>query len=170
MESIEVFNMRLSKKYTITLGLIGFLVAIIVCFITIKRILPLAWNMHNKINRGLFSDLTLEGYDPVAYFSMKKAIKGKNEYSYYYKDVNWNFSSEENLKLFIDSSEKYLPQFGGYCCYAVSKGFTAEINPEAFSIIDGKLYMFNDNDFKIKWNEDQKENLKKNRSNWSNSK
>ncbi|MEO8149491.1 MAG: YHS domain-containing (seleno)protein [Bacteroidia bacterium] len=148
------------------LAIIVVLVVIVFTFTTYKHIRPIAWNIHNKINQGVFSDKAIEGYDPVAYFTQQKAIKGEETNSYKWDDATWYFSSAENMNLFKASPEKYAPQFGGYCSYAVSTGFTAKIDPEAFQIIDEKLYLYNDQSFKTKWNENPKENLEKDATNW----
>ncbi len=152
------------------IAIITVLVVIIFSFTTYKHIRPISWNMHNKINQGVFSDIAIEGYDPVAYFTQQKAVKGEEANAYKWNDATWYFSSAENMKLFKENPEKYAPQFGGYCSYAVSTGFTAKIDPEAFNIIDGKLYLYNDQNFKTKWEENQKENLEKDIKNWSKTK
>ena len=83
----------------------------------------------------------IRGYDPVAYFTENKAVKGNKEFSYEYKGANWIFSSQENLDTFTLAPEKYAPQYGGYCAYAVSNGSTASSKPEFFTIHEGKLYL-----------------------------
>lgn len=82
------------------------------------------------------------GYDVVAYFS-NKAIKGKKKYRTTYDGVTFRFSSPENLAAFQKAPEKYVPQYGGYCAYAIGvKGEKVSINPKTFEIRDGKLYLF----------------------------
>ena len=97
-------------------------------------------------------------------------MKGEESNSYKWNDATWYFSSSENMNLFKDSPEKYAPQFGGYCSFAVSTGFTAKIDPEAFNVIDGKLYLYNDQTFKSKWEENPKENMEKDIKNWDKTK
>ena len=83
-----------------------------------------------------------EGYDVVAYFN-NQAIEGKKEFATTYDDVNFKFSSEKNRKLFINNPEKYIPQYGGYCAYAVAvNAKKVDVDPETFEIRDGKLYLF----------------------------
>lgn len=82
------------------------------------------------------------GYDIVAYFN-SKAIEGKKEFTYSYKNVKYKFSTKENLELFTKNPVKFLPEYGGYCAYAIGKkGRKVSINPETFEIRDGKLYLF----------------------------
>lgn len=82
------------------------------------------------------------GYDVVSYFN-NKAEKGKNEFSTTYDNVKFRFSSKENLKTFKENPRKYIPQYGGYCAYAIGKtGEKVSINPKTFEIRDNKLYLF----------------------------
>lgn len=82
------------------------------------------------------------GYDVVAYFD-GKAINGSKEYSTEYDGVSFKFSSQENKDKFTQDPSQYIPQYGGYCAFAVAKsGRKISINPETFEIRDGKLYLF----------------------------
>ena len=83
-----------------------------------------------------------EGYDIVAYFE-NKALEGNKKFKATYDGVDLLFSSEENLKKFNDHPEKFLPQYGGYCAYAIAENSKkVKIDPETFEIRDGKLYLF----------------------------
>lgn len=83
-----------------------------------------------------------EGYDVVAYFD-NSAIEGDKKFSTNYDDVNYKFSTRENLKTFITNPKKFIPQYGVYCAYALAdKGKKVGINPETFLVADGKLYLF----------------------------
>ena len=83
-----------------------------------------------------------EGYDVVSYFD-NTAIKGDIKFSLTHDNVKYKFSSQENLERFKSNPEKYIPQYGGYCAYAVAtKGKKVSINPKAFEIRDGALYLF----------------------------
>ncbi|NVK53209.1 MAG: hypothetical protein HWD85_09760 [Flavobacteriaceae bacterium] len=82
------------------------------------------------------------GYDVVAYFS-NKAIKGNKKFTTNFNGVKFKFSNKANLEKFKKSPKKYIPQYGGYCAYAIGKnGEKVAINPKAFEIRDGKLYLF----------------------------
>jgi YHS domain-containing protein len=84
----------------------------------------------------------VDGYDVVAYFD-NQAIKGNKEYISEFDGVTYKFSSEKNLEAFNKNPEKYLPEYGGYCAYAIAvKSEKVSINPKTFDIIDGKLYLF----------------------------
>ena len=83
-----------------------------------------------------------EGYDVVSYFE-NTAIEGKKEFKTTYDGATYKFSSEDNLNTFLNNPKKYIPQYGGYCAYAMAeKAKTVKINPETFEIRDGKLYLF----------------------------
>lgn len=83
-----------------------------------------------------------KGYDVVAYFD-NQAKQGSKEFSTEYDGVNFYFSSQKNLETFKNSPSKYVPQYGGFCAYAMgAKGSKVSVNPETFEIRDGKLYLF----------------------------
>ena len=67
------------------------------------------------------SNQAVRGYDPVAYFTEGKPVKGEQSLTYHWKDANWYFSSKENLDSFMKNPEKYAPQYGGYCAYGMSE-------------------------------------------------
>lgn len=84
-----------------------------------------------------------EGYDVVSYFTETKPIEGKKKHQMMYDGVKFQFSSEKNLDLFKENPTKYVPQYGGYCAYALGlKAEKVAINPKTFEIRDGKLYLF----------------------------
>ncbi len=100
---------------------------------------------------SLFSDKAIRGYDTVAYFTQDSAVEGKDEFATEYMGATWLFASQEHLDLFLASPEKYAPQYGGYCAYAVSQNTTASIKPELFTIVDGKLYLNYNESINDKW-------------------
>lgn len=85
----------------------------------------------------------LKGYDPVAYFINGAPIKGSEQYSLAWKGVTYRFASTGNLEKFKADPEKYLPQYGGYCAYAMSLDRIADIDPSRWAIVNGKLYLNN---------------------------
>ena len=101
------------------------------------------------------SNLALNGYDPVAYFS-GQAIAGKTSLTIEYKKAYYRFASESNKKIFEAEPEKHLPQYGGWCAYAMLDSDKVGIDPESYKIIDGKLYLFYNGfwgDTLKKWNQ-----------------
>lgn len=114
-----------------------------------KGVSPLSWKIHNSISQ--YNDVAIAGFDPVSYFDEQKAVKGSEKHSYTWQNVHWYFTSLENLKEFKKNPASYAPQFGGYCSFAVSKGFTATPDPNAWYIQDDKLYLFADERMKKRW-------------------
>ena len=108
----------------------------------------------------------LKGYDPVAYFVLGEPTPGKDEYSYRWKNVTYRFSSAENLALFKADPEKYLPQYGGYCAYAMSLDRIADIDPKKWAIVDGKLYLNNGLVAQSLWSLNKSGNITSGDRNW----
>ena len=89
--------------------------------------------------------IAIRGADPVAYFTGGEYTPGSDEFTHDWEGATWQFASAENRDLFAANPEEYAPQYGGFCAYAVSQGNTAPIEPTAWEIVDGKLYLnFND--------------------------
>ncbi len=110
--------------------------------------------------------VTLKGYDPVAYFAEGKPVKGSGEYVYQWMGATWHFSSAEHRDLFAKDPEKYAPQYGGYCAYAVSLGSTSDVDPHAWKIVNGKLYLNLNPDVAKIWSQDIPGNITKADRNW----
>lgn len=85
--------------------------------------------------------IAIKGYDVVAYFHEEKAIKGNRSLAFQWANLEWRFSSNDYLNLFKEEPKKYLPEYGGYCAFGASEGYKARINPQAFTIHEGKLYL-----------------------------
>ena len=115
-------------------------------------------NLKNKI--------AIQGYDPVAYFESNKAIEGKKEINSEFNGASYYFSSVDNKTLFLKNPEHYIPQFGGYCAYGMSEWYKAPIQPEAFTIVDSKLYLNYNLDVKEMWLKDQKNRIEKASKTW----
>lgn len=115
--------------------------------------------------------LALEGYDPVAYFSSKKAVEGKKEISFTSEGITYHFSSTQNRDLFKANPAKYEPQFGGWCAYAMGEnGEKVSVDPETFKILNGKLYLFYNKYFNntLKdWNKNETTLKQKAEQNWT---
>ena len=94
------------------------------------------------VNTGYFGDVAIKGYDPVAYFTQNQAVQGSPKFSSHWLGATWYFASAENRDLFIREPVKYAPQYGGHCADGVSLGtITTNIDPKAWRIIEGKLYL-----------------------------
>ena len=111
----------------------------------------------NTLKNSFFAsrtDTAINGYDTVAYFTVGKPVKGLDSLSYEWMGAKWKFASQGNLELFKASPEKYAPQYGGYCAYGVTQGSLVKVEPEQFTIRDGKLYLNYDADVQAKWLKD----------------
>lgn len=108
---------------------------------------------------NLEKNVAIQGYDPVAYFSEHKAVKGKKEFAVNAEGVLYYLSSAANKDLFIKNYKNYEPQYGGWCAYAMgATGEKVEIDPKTFKILGGKLYLFYNSFFNntlTKWNKDE---------------
>ena len=94
------------------------------------------------VNTGYFGGIAIKGYDPVAYFTVGQAMRGSKDFAHEWLGETWHFANAKHRELFIADPVKYAPQFGGYCALGVAYGEnTANIDPEAWRIIDGKLYL-----------------------------
>lgn len=100
------------------------------------------------------TDVAIKGTDTVAYFTDHKAVPGKDEFVTEWKGAKWKFASKEHLETFKAKPDAYAPQFGGYCVYGVAKDNLVKIEPDQFSIIEGKLYLNYDSDTQEKFKKD----------------
>jgi len=110
--------------------------------------------------------IAIKGYDPVAFFSENAAVQGSKEHSYKWNGTTWQFKNAENLNSFKSAPEKYAPQFGGYCAYGASENHKAPTEPEAFTIVDNKLYLNYNMDVLKMWRMDTKGRIAKAEMNW----
>jgi len=113
----------------------------------------------NTLERsGLFGykpgGTAVRGYDTVAYFTLGKPVEGRDEFTTQWSGALWKFSSQVHLDLFVAEPEKYAPQYGGYCAYGVAVGSLVKIEPELWTILDGKLYLNYNKNFNDKWKQD----------------
>lgn len=125
------------------------------------------WNVDNG---GLISKGTgavINGYDPVAYFTEGKAVKGNPAISAVYENGTFFFTSIANRDAFQKNPASYMPQYGGYCAYAAAaKDSLVEIDPTAWKIVDGKLYLNYDKDIQADWAKNQAAYIKQADANW----
>jgi YHS domain-containing protein len=110
--------------------------------------------------------LAIKGYDPVAYFTEGRPVKGKKEFQYEWKGAKWRFASAEHRDLFKSNPDRYAPQYGGYCAYAISQGKIADIDPYAWNIVNGKLYLNLNKDVQKLWSKNIPGYIRKADRNW----
>lgn len=121
---------------------------------------------HFNVEKGI----AIQGYDPVAYFTNNKAIKGNKQFAATFEGITYYFSSNINKETFIKNPKAYEPQYGGWCAYAMgATNEKVEIDPETFKIKDGKLFLFYHswvNNTLPKWNKDENNLHTKADANW----
>ena len=115
-------------------------------FLTLASAVPLAMVAAGPIFAAtpqVFSEggVAINGYDPVGYFTESEPVKGLADISFDWNGAAWRFASAANRDAFAADPAAYAPQYGGYCAYAVSQGYTASTDPDAWTVHDGKLYL-----------------------------
>lgn len=110
--------------------------------------------------------LAIDGYDPVAYFVEGKPIRGVAEFEHTWNGTKYRFASAANRDRFAKDPEAFAPQYGGFCAYAVSRGYTADIDPVAWAVVDGKLYLNYSVRVQRTWEGDVPGNIRKADANW----
>jgi YHS domain-containing protein len=135
--------------------------AVVTLSLTITSATAHAQKYHDKfLNNVNQNGVILDGYDPVAFFTDSKPVKGNPAFAYKYEDAIYQFASQQHLDMFKGNPEKYKPQFGAWCAYAVSLGRTAPIDVKTFSIVNGRLVIQHNEKAVRGWNEDVQGNLK----------
>ena len=110
--------------------------------------------------------VAVDGSDVVAYFIENAPVKGDRNITHEWSGATWRFSTEANRDAFAANPEKYAPQYGGYCAWAVSQGYTASTTPEAWKIVNGKLYLNYSKRIQRRWERDIPGNIQTGDANW----
>jgi enamine deaminase RidA (YjgF/YER057c/UK114 family) len=119
--------------------------------------------------RGDEPRLSISGYDPVAYFTEERPIQGKAEFEYLWRKLRWRFASGEHRDLFINDPKRYAPQYDGYCAMGTSNDAAAHkdtVDPEAWAIVDGKLYLAHNRYWIEQWREKAQEYIRRADASW----
>ena len=113
-----------------------------------------------------FSNVGASGYDVVAYFTDGRPVRGAQQFRTTHNGTEYRFASAEHLALFQAAPARYLPQFGGYCAWAVSQGYTASADPRQWRVVDGKLYLNYNAEIQQRWAQDVSGNISRGNANW----
>lgn len=145
--------------------------SILILFVALLSVKTFAQSAAKRTSEfNLEKKVAIQGYDPVAYFKQKKAVKGKTTITSSYEGVIYYFSSQTNKDAFAKNPASYEPQYGGWCAYAMgATGEKVEIDPETFKIVDGKLNLYYNayfNNTLKSWNKDEVNLKKKADANW----
>lgn len=118
-------------------------------FATVKKVSPVGWGIWGTTNTS--SGIALHGYDPVSYFDDGAPVPGQESITVEWRDAVWRFANADNKERFAANPDQFAPQFGGFCAFAVSKGFTADPMPDAWHIEGENLYVFADKNVRDEW-------------------
>jgi YHS domain-containing protein len=113
-----------------------------------------------------FSNVGASGYDVVAYFTDGQPVRGVSQFRIMHQGVEYRFASAEHLAEFRANPVRYLPQYGGYCAWAVSQGYTASGNPRNWRIVDGRLYLNYNTEIQHRWEQDIPGHIRNANANW----
>ena len=111
--------------------------------------------------------VAIHGYDPVAYFTAGQPTPGKAEFSHDHAGATWQFASARNKALFAKNPARYAPRYGGFCAYAMAKNSKAKIDPNAWKIVNGKLYLNYDAGIQRKWEKEEASMITAGDKNWA---
>ena len=112
------------------------------------------------------SGTAISGYDAVAYFKEGQATKGTDQFVYNWNGANWYFSNQQNLDSFKTSPQKFAPQYGGYCAYGMYEGHKAPTDPNAWTIVNGKLYFNYNLEVRELWRDKKEEKIETADTKW----
>lgn len=122
---------------------------------------PQVWARVNSEN-----GLAIRGYDPVAYFTAGRPMRGSANFTHMWNGSTWRFASAANRDRFAAEPERYAPAYGGFCAFAVSEGYTAPIDPNAWRIVDGRLFLNYDRAIQRRWEQDIPGRISRADTNW----
>jgi len=120
----------------------------------------------SPVYTSVFSKTAVSGFDPVAYFREGKPVEGSKTFTLVHKGAEYRFASAANRDAFKADPDKFVPQYGGYCAWAVSQGYTASADPKVWKIVNGKLYLNYDADVGKKWALDIPGHIRSADTNW----
>ena len=110
--------------------------------------------------------IAVRGTDVVAYFTEGRAVAGSSVFTHDWRGATWRFASAANRDLFAADPDRYAPAYGGFCAFAVSEGYTAPIDPAAWRIVDGRLYLNYDRSVQRRWERDIPGRVARADANW----
>ena len=128
--------------------------------------LPDLPDLGETMQRDNRSGFALSGFDPVAYFLNDAAVPGRPDSELIHDGAVWRFASAANRDAFAAAPQKYAPQYGGYCAFGVASGYKAPIEPDAWTVVDGKLYLNYNQSVRSRWSSDIPGFVRKAEANW----
>lgn len=137
---------------------------VLIVLLGIAGAMTVRGQMPGSVNAA--NGVAIQGYDVVAYHTERQAVAGQRAFSHQWQGVTWHFASAANRDSFARTPEAFAPQFGGFCAYGVSRGYAVEVDPQAFAIVDGKLYLNYSTRVQATWNQDRAGYIEKARRHW----
>ena len=137
----------------------------IAAIVAIASFTVTALHAQQKVNTGR-GGLAIKGYDPVAYFTDGRPVKGDPRFTSTFEGATYQFASAASRDQFVKEPSRYVPQFGGFCAWAVSRNYTADTDPLAWKVVNGKLYLNYSTSVQAKWEQDVPGNILKADANW----
>jgi YHS domain-containing protein len=150
--------MQLSK------GTIRRVACVAIAVAALSMLVVFAGDKAEAVNKK--SGAAIKEYDAVAYFTEGKAVKGRVGFQYEWMGAKWCFASAANRDAFAGNPEKYAPQFGGYCAWAVSNNYVYDADPEVWKIVEGRLYLNYNKSAQRMWEQNLQARIKKGHENW----
>jgi len=134
-------------------------------FVVAMLIAAASFATADPVNRSR-AGLALDGYDPVAYFTDGQAVRGSAAFAHVHEGTTYHFASAAHREAFAADPTRYLPQYGGFCAWAVSRGYTADTDPLAWRVVEGRLFLNYDGSVQRQWEADVTGNVAKGDANW----
>ena len=134
-------------------------------FIALLALMPAAARAEPTrtfVERGV----AIRGYDPVAYFTDGRPVRGSTAFVHRWHGAAWHFASAANRDAFAADPMRYAPAYGGFCAFAVSEGYTAPIDPQAWRVVDGRLFLNYDRAVQQRWEADMQTRITRGDANW----
>ncbi len=126
----------------------------------------LSFDSAEKLVSKTADGLAIRGYDAVAYRTIETATKGNAQYEYAWKGAKWLFANAENRDSFAANPEMYAPEYGGFCAWSMAQKNVMEADPEVWKVVDGKLYLIQNEMVKEVWEKSQPDFIEKSNQNW----
>ncbi|MGD9816144.1 MAG: YHS domain-containing (seleno)protein [Hyphomonadaceae bacterium] len=138
----------------------------VLAFIASFTLAPAAFADHAPVYTAPFSRVAVGGYDVVAYFTDNRAVRGSAQHRITHQGFEYRFASAEHLAAFRANPSRYLPQYGGYCAWAVAQGYTASGDPTNWRIVNGRLYLNYNDEIQRRWEQDIPGHIRRGDANW----
>jgi len=126
----------------------------------------LAANRTGQARTNQDNGVAVRGTDVVAYFTEGRPRPGLPEFSHEWDGARWLFATAAHRDAFAADPARYAPAYGGFCAFAVSEGYTAPIDPEAWRIVDGRLFLNYDLGVQRRWERDTARRIQRGDANW----